>query len=268
MQALVLRFVETGEVQPVGAVTPVSRVNVRIVAATNRRLHEMAAGGTFREDLLYRLRVIHIEVPPLRDRREDIPALIDHALARHDRPVQMTYAAREALERHHWPGNVRELQNVIEQAVWMARGDAIDLDHLPETVRQDRVFLRPARERRRTLADRLFEEVVAGHCAFWEDVHQWFLARDLTRDDLRGLVGIGLAETRGNYHALLKLFRLPPGDYKRLLNFLAAHECRVDVRPYRQGTRDVRRPRAAMSAGDAADAPGTSRHGRVTRRAS
>src|SRR5688500_3099298 len=82
MQALLLRFLENGEIQPVGADTPAARVDVRVISATNRNLAEMVAAGTFREDLMYRIKVVHLHVPPLRERAEDIPSLINFAVER------------------------------------------------------------------------------------------------------------------------------------------------------------------------------------------
>src|SRR6476661_437443 len=117
MQALLLRFLETGEVQSVGAHGSSGIVNVRVVAATNRNLADRVAAGEFREDLLYRLRVIHIHVPPLRDRRADVRALAVHFAARRGTPVVFSPEALDLLERYRWPGNIRELQNVVEQAL-------------------------------------------------------------------------------------------------------------------------------------------------------
>src|SRR5687767_8381647 len=120
MQALLLRFLETGEIQSVGSHDQVAHANVRVVAATNRNLADRVAAGEFREDLLYRLRVIHIHVPPLRDRRDDIPLLVNHLLKRAERPVTVAEDAMILLQRYRWPGNIRELQNVMEQAMWFA----------------------------------------------------------------------------------------------------------------------------------------------------
>jgi DNA-binding NtrC family response regulator len=137
-QAKLLRVIEEGRVTPVG--TAVSRrVDVRLVAATNRPLDEMAAGGDFREDLLYRLQVVTLRLPPLRERRADIPALAVHFIAelasRHDRPVRsLSASARRALVGYDWPGNVRELRNVLERAVVLADGDEMDLAALPARV--------------------------------------------------------------------------------------------------------------------------------------
>ncbi len=268
LQALLLRFVETGEVQPVGAEAPVARVDVRIVAATNRHLADLVAAGRFREDLLYRLRVIHIHVPPLRERREDVPALIAHALARQPRPVTLSAAAQQALLRYHWPGNVRELENVVEQAVWLAPGDTIEVGHLPEAVRGQAAAVRVIHDRRRSTADRLFEALVTGTIGFWDHVHEWFLAREIARPDLQGLIARALAHTHGNYHAVLTLFHLPPEDYKRFLNFLATHRCNLDVQPFREGTADPRALRSPLPLDAPGAGPEVPGHGRGKNRAS
>jgi len=129
MQALLLRFLETGEIQSVGAHEETTHVDVRVIAATNRNLPDRVAAGEFREDLLYRLRVIHIHVPPLRERRDDIPLLVNHLLNRAERPMQVSEDAMILLQRYRWPGNIRELQNVVERAVILASRE-IALAHL------------------------------------------------------------------------------------------------------------------------------------------
>ena len=157
-----LRFLETGEIQSVGAHAAVSHVNVRVIAATNRNLAERVSAGEFREDLLYRLRVIHIHVPALRERRDDIPLLVEHLLKRADRPMQISDDAMQVLQRYRWPGNIRELQNVIEQAMWFADREIVDVGHLPPTVRMAGETLLPARERRRQIADDLYDALGVG----------------------------------------------------------------------------------------------------------
>jgi two-component system NtrC family response regulator len=242
MQGLLLRFLETGEIQSVGAHEATSSVNVRVVAATNRNLADRVASGDFREDLLYRLRVIHIHVPPLRDRREDVPLLIEHMLRRSGRDVQMSDAAMDVLQSYRWPGNVRELQNIVEQAIWFADREIIDVGHLPASVRMAGEALLPRRERRRQVADDLYDALVSGGYSFWEHIYPIFLDRGITRHDMRELVVRGLRTTHGNYRSLLRLFGIPPGDYKRLHNFLMAHDCKVDYRAFRQGLPEPARP--------------------------
>ncbi len=137
-QVKLLRALQEGEFEPVGS-DRTRRVDVRVIAATNRDLKAMIAAGRFREDLYYRLDVVRLELPPLRERGDDTLALADHFLARHARRhgkvvTGISDAARAALLRYRWPGNVRELANVIERAVVLARGDVIDLDALPADV--------------------------------------------------------------------------------------------------------------------------------------
>jgi transcriptional regulator with PAS, ATPase and Fis domain len=242
MQALLLRFLENGEIQAVGSDQSETTVDVRIVAATNRDLHELVAAGRFREDLLYRLRVIHLHVPPLRERREDIRPLVDHFVKRAvRRGAGFTEEALRALERHRWPGNVRELQNVVEQAMWLSPSTLIDVDHLPAPLRASGDAIVMSRERRRQVADDLYQALVKGGYSFWEHIYPLFLGRDITRHDMRELVRRGLSVTRGNYSALLKLFGMSSREYKRFLNFLAAHDCRVDFKEFRTGSPETRR---------------------------
>ncbi len=236
MQALLLRFLENGEVQPVGDTRIAARVDVRVIVATNRNLQERVAAGQFREDLLYRLRVIHIHIPPLRERVEDIRALVEHFARRAPRRVCFAEETTRLLMRYRWPGNVRELQNVVEQAVWLSDGGMIEPCDLPESIRAAiNAPVAAVKERRRQVADQLFESLVAGTYSFWNDVHPLFLNRDITRNDIRELVRRGLEATGGNYRALLKLFGMAPQDYNRFHNFLAAHECKVDFRAFRGG---------------------------------
>jgi transcriptional regulator with PAS, ATPase and Fis domain len=235
MQALLLRFLENGEIQSVGADHIKTTVDVRVVAATNRNLAEMVASGQFREDLLYRLRVIHVHVPPLRERREDVKVLVHYLISKSARTVKFSDEAFKTLERYRWPGNIRELQNVVEQALWMANGATVSVEHLPPAVQAQADTVLPVKERRKQVADELYHALVSGGYGFWEHIHPLFLARDVTRHDMRELVRRGLSTTRGNYRALLRLFGMNPVDYKRFLNFLAAHDCTVDFRAFRSG---------------------------------
>jgi DNA-binding NtrC family response regulator len=248
MQGLLLRFLENGEIQPVGS-DAVRRVDVRVIAATNRDLKELVRSGHFREDLLYRLQVIHISVPPLRERRDDIRPIAMHFIAASDHNVSLTEDAWNALERYRWPGNVRELQNVIEQTVWRwIEEGPITAQQLPPAVTAARSAVLPARERRRQLADELYEAIVTGGYSFWDHIHPLLMHRDITRNDMRQLVRRGLSVTRGNYRALLPLFGMPPEDYKRFMNFLATHDCQAEFREFRNGTADIQEaPRSSLT---------------------
>ena len=249
MQAMLLRFLENGEIQPVGSDAPAIRSDVRVISATNRDLAEMVAKGDFREDLLYRIKVAHVHVPPLRDRKEDVRPLVDEILRKHGTSHSISEKAYSLLEQYRWPGNVRELHNVIEQATAMAAGCQIGVDDLPQSVTVPQgSHLYPRRERRRRVSDRLFEELTAGKAHFWNDVHALFTNRDITRADVRDLVRRGLSATAGNYRAVVQLFGMPSSDYKKVLNFLAAHDCMVDYREFRQGSPGS--PRTDVRQGD------------------
>jgi two-component system response regulator HydG len=139
-QAKLLRVLETREVQPVGG-NQLRKVDIRLVAATNRDLHDMVSKGEFREDLLFRLKVVALELPPLRARAGDVPMLVDHFItelaATHERGVRgISPEARAALVRYDWPGNVRELRNAIENMVLLARSDVLGVDDVPDSVRE------------------------------------------------------------------------------------------------------------------------------------
>ena len=138
LQPKLLRLVQDRTYERVGEAT-VRTADVRIAAATNRDLEAEVAAGRFREDLLYRLNVIEVTVPPLRDRRADVLPLAEHLLsrfaARSARPaLGFTAAARDAIVRHRWPGNVRELRNAIERAVLLGKGAELDAADLPAAV--------------------------------------------------------------------------------------------------------------------------------------
>ena len=142
LQVKLLRVLQEREFERVGD-TKTIRVDTRVIAASNRDLLELANEGIFREDLYYRLNVVPIHLPPLRDRTEDIPELVTHFLdiynEQNDRyVVHIDPKAIEALQQYTWPGNVRELQNYIERSVVMALGDELTLDLLPEVVRSGR----------------------------------------------------------------------------------------------------------------------------------
>jgi transcriptional regulator with PAS, ATPase and Fis domain len=129
VQAKLLRVLQEREFEPLGA-ERTQRVDVRVIAATNRDLKQLVTESKFQEDLYYRLNVIPIHIPPLRERREDIPVLIEHFLEKHrqrtGRPVTTVEAdAVNALRRYDWPGNVRELENTIERAVVLTPGPAV-----------------------------------------------------------------------------------------------------------------------------------------------
>jgi transcriptional regulator with PAS, ATPase and Fis domain len=319
MQGLLLRFLETGEIQKVGAERVVRATDVRVMSATNRSLRELITLGQFREDLFYRINVIHIEVPPLRERREDIQLLIDFFLARFTgsrsldaapaRPLNgefdetddlqdlagladearglfdpasrngsardftaassaaengngvrtanlaangpaigngsvngvnshspvraISKMAMDALTEYSWPGNVRQVENVVERLVVTGRREIVQLEDLPQEIRNPSGPGRPGRERRRTVADELFKKLVDERESFWNLVYPLYMNREITRANVRDLVHKGLEEARGNYKIVLRLFNMDATDYKRFLNFLRKHDCQLPFKEYR-----------------------------------
>ena len=138
-QAKVLRVLEAGEVEPVGA-AKIGRVNVRVIAATNRDLTESIKAGRFREDLYFRLNVVPLTTPPLRDRPQDIPALTEHftrlfSERDHRKPRRFAQSALSLLAARSWPGNVRELKNLVERVLIMTDADPIEAKDLPPEAR-------------------------------------------------------------------------------------------------------------------------------------
>ena len=137
-QTKILRVLQSGTFERVGGNQPI-KVDVRIIAATNKPLEQAVAARQFREDLFYRLNVVRIHIPPLRERREDIRLLVNYFLKKFARdqqraPKSIAAGVIRALEKYHWPGNVRELENVIRRALVVAKGDAILPSDLPPEI--------------------------------------------------------------------------------------------------------------------------------------
>jgi len=324
MQGLLLRYLETGEIQKVGAERSVRATDVRVMAATNRSLRDLIQQGQFREDLFYRINVIHIEVPALRERREDIPLLVEYFLARftgsrsteaalaasavqagasldghrvpgmdelaeearglygpngngltnangygdaygagqhetgngfrntppatsgtamvngaangvnsHSPVRAISKMALDALCDYSWPGNVRQVENVVERLVVTGRREVVLLEDLPHEIRTPTMAGRQGRERRRTVADELFQKLTQERVSFWSAVYPLYMNREITRANVRDLVHKGLEEARGNYKIVLRLFNMEASDYKRFLNFLRKHECQLPFKEYR-----------------------------------
>jgi transcriptional regulator with PAS, ATPase and Fis domain len=239
MQGLLLRFLETGEIQRVGSDRTETRVNVRVIAATNRNLVEMIAARTFRDDLYYRLNVVQLQLPPLRDRLEDVSPLLFDFLAMFAEQYQIRIPtlsddALALLVSYKWPGNVRELKNVAERLVVRCQNGTIEVSDLPMALRRADPVASPVfTPASRGTVDRLYDRVVSAKESFWAAVYAPFMSRDITRDDLRGLVRKGLERTGGSYRLLTELFNMPADDYKRFLSFLRKHHCHVAFQQFR-----------------------------------
>ena len=239
MQGLLLRFLETGEIQRVGSDRTEARVNVRVIAATNRNLVDAVAAKTFRDDLYYRINVIQLHLQPLRERLEDVPAMLAHFLASFAEQYRvptpsLSEDAMATLVSYRWPGNVRELKNVAERLVVRSRNATIDVTDLPvNMLLAELQSASTSSPPTRSTADVLYDKVVVARESFWAAVYAPFMSRDVTRDDLRALVRKGLEQTGGSYRLLTELFNMQAADYKRFLNFLRKHHCHVAFQQFR-----------------------------------
>ena len=215
-QLMLLRALASGEFQPLGAEAP-RRSDVRVVAATNRSLNELAAERAFRRDLLFRLRYFHFQVPPLRERGEDWRLLLDHVLRRlHDRygvAKQFSAASFRLLESYTWPGNVRELISVATSGYALSEGDTIEPWSFADSLDRDR-------DSSENTIDGLLGRLVKGNEDFWTLVQRPFLERDLSRPEVQRLIARGLRQVEGSYRQLLRAWGMPDGDYQKFMDFL------------------------------------------------
>jgi transcriptional regulator with GAF, ATPase, and Fis domain len=248
MQVVLLRFLESGEIQRVGAERAHKRVDVRLLTATNRDLQSQIASGAFREDLYFRLNVIQLMIPPLRERAADIPLLVEFFLHAYGHAHQVTTLevsaeAMAALVAYRWPGNIRELKNIVERLVVRAHGPLIELDDLPSEVSRrgaphlvTSTGVKTGDQQAAQLssaARELASLMIDDGESFWSAVHPQFMSRDLTRTELRKVVQFGLERANGSYRLLVPLFNMPAADYKRFLNFLRTHDCHLPFQRFR-----------------------------------
>jgi len=212
-QAKLLRALQERQIRRLGD-TAFRQLDIRVIAATNRDLRTLVHRGDFREDLFYRLSVFAIQVPPLRDRLDDVPLLVEAIIAGRKK---VTSEAIAKLQRYDFPGNVRELENIVETAIYTAPEDTIEECDiaLPNGTRP-------------VLEDFLHVE------NFWESVARPYADRMITRTHMENVVRRGLQQANGSYRRLIRLFNLPDSDYKRFMDFLRRHGCNVDYRQYRQ----------------------------------
>ena len=258
MQGVLLRFLETGEIHPVGSDRVQLRADVRVVTATNRDLLARIAAGHFREDLYYRLNVIQVSIPPLRDRGTDILEIFNHYLAQYCRSQgtdvpTLAAGTERVLLGYRWPGNVRELKNITERlALREIQGDVLP-EHLPAEMHEAkssvlRSLLLPSPGNTQTgaafasdanlrwlAADAAWDEMMRAGRSFWTVVHPRFINRELTKADVREIIRRGLEHTQGSYRKLVDLFHLPQTDYKRFLAFLSQHDCHLPFHDFRDG---------------------------------
>ena len=258
MQGVLLRFLETGEIHSVGSDRVEQHTDVRVVAATNRDLLARISAGQFREDLYYRLNVIQVPIPPLRERGRDILEIFTHYLSQYCRKQgqespALSSATETILLGYRWPGNVRELKNIAERLALRNIEGPIGPHHLPSELHEGkpsalRSVLLPQNPTaapvpqvdanlRWLVADAAWDEMMHGGRSFWTVVHPRFINRELTKADVREIIRRGLEQTQGSYRKLVELFHLPQTDYKRFLAFLSQHDCHLPFHEFRDSRR-------------------------------
>lgn len=218
-QTMLLRALATGRFQPLGS-SEVRQVNVRVVAASNRPLSELRVGSRFRDDLFFRLRYFHINLPPLRERGDDWLLLAQFFLRQlrkhYGIAKQYSKDSLKMLESYDWPGNVRELSSIVTMGYAMADGELIRPRDFASLL--DEIKL-PSE----SLEEDLLSRMIKGNANFWEAVHGPFLNRDLNRSQVRALIRRGLRRSGDSYRGLVETLGLPDSDYQKLMDFLRHH---------------------------------------------
>jgi DNA-binding NtrC family response regulator/serine/threonine protein kinase/tetratricopeptide (TPR) repeat protein len=233
LQVKLLRVIQEREVRRIGE-TRGRPIDVRIIAASNQNLETLSERGGFRKDLLYRLKVLYIKVPALRNRRDDIPMLAHTVLQKLNasNKAKKCFAAGviDQLSAHKLPGNVRELQNAIERAFFSTAGIIITAVPLDGAVASTAASS-PSQDE----IQGWFNDLSEGRKDFWSAIYSRYKRRDISREKVVALVDFGLRSTRGSYKAMAGVFRLKPRDYRRFMDFLRRNDCLLDFRPYRKG---------------------------------
>ncbi|HZI85431.1 MAG TPA: sigma-54 dependent transcriptional regulator, partial [Pyrinomonadaceae bacterium] len=229
-QAKLLRVLQEREIRKIGSMTG-KAIDVRLVAATNCNLERLVREGKFREDLLYRLKVLHILMPPLRERKDDIPALATTFLERLNTLNQSRkfFGPRvmQKFIQHNYPGNVRELQNAVERAFYTSPGAVIsEVDFFRSISQIDS----PGKDE----TESWFKDLTEGRENFWSAVQDRYKRRDISRERVLALVDFGLRRTGGNYKTMASMLQIPKEEYRRFMDFLRRSHCLLDFRPYRK----------------------------------
>lgn len=219
LQAKLLRAIEYRQIRRVGEAS-LRPVDVRFILATNRNLKKEIKRGQFRQDLYFRISSLEFNIPPLRERREDIPDFVAHFLSelnkQYGQNKTLTPGAMEKLLSYDFPGNIRELEKILTRAFIFSKTDEI---------RANDIKLKEEEEEEEEVAMRLFREMTVQGKSFWEVVYRPFIKRDLKRSEVRKIIRLGLQQTLGSYKKLLSLFNLSDTEkeYKKFIKFLSFH---------------------------------------------
>jgi transcriptional regulator with GAF, ATPase, and Fis domain len=226
-QTLLLRALAENEVKPLGS-NKIRKVNVRVIAATNRDLRTMIKNREFREDLYFRLRYFPLDIPPLREREDDWRLLAQYFVARLNAEYKLHKAfspiSFRFLEGYPWPGNIRELRSIATIGYSMAESKYIEPDHFVSELQQhDWKASTEANQ------NELFGEMLERGRSFWDVVQAPFLDREINRSQVREIISQGLVKAMGSYRRLGLLFNIPPDQYHKFMDFLRHHRLKPDL---------------------------------------
>ena len=246
LQGKLLRVLQEREVRRLGE-TITRKIDVQVFAATNRELPEAVRRGRFRKDLYYRLNAMEILLPPLRERTEDIPLLLQWFLnrtaeAEGGRVKVFSREASALLSQYAYPGNVRQLKNIVLSSYYLAPGRIIEMDHVPAEVRdghQDPAAVLQAEGG----SQQLYRQILQGEGTFDDLVKKPFLERRINSGMVRKILHRALTETGGRYRDAFRLLKVRDRDYSVAMAFLKRQGCYLNFRPYRK----AHRARAAAS---------------------
>jgi len=235
LQAKLLRVLQEREVRRIGETSPRS-IDIQVIAASNKDLLEEMQDGRFRSDLYYRLKAMEIRVPPLRNRSEDIPLLVEWYLeqiaqSESGRSKKLSLDAWELLKNYHYPGNVRELKNIAAQSYYSGRGILIGIEELPSEVRHSDAMEYSAES---VAASRLYNRILAREGNFEELVRKPFGNRQFGASLVKGVIERALKDTRGRYRDAFVRLGIPDRHYSVTMQFLKRNNCYVDFRPFRR----------------------------------
>lgn len=233
LQAKFLRVLQEREVRRIGE-TITRKLDIQIIAATNKDLMEETRNGRFRNDLLYRLKAMEIRVCSLRERSEDIPLLMDYFLkntAEAEGGIRKRFApgAMELLQNYSYPGNIRELNNVVAAAYYSTAGVVIESHMLPPEILREQ----DVPEHSEDLAHQLYREILEGKGNFEDSVKKPYLQRRFGSSVVRGIIQKALKDAGGSYRNALTRLRVPGRLYASTMQFLKRHQCYLDFRPFR-----------------------------------
>ncbi len=239
LQRKLLRVLQEREIRRIGD-TFIRKINVQVIAATNKDLRQDIRAGKFRKDLFFRLNAMEISVPPLRERMEDVPVLLEWFLdkvGRNEggRAKSFSQEAHALLINYSYPGNVRELKHIVEGAYYSTPGNIIEITHLPAEVREgerNAFAWEPA-----PAAWPVYKKIRDGLGSFDELAKTPFLKRQIGATQVRQLIHLSLAETGGRYRDAFRLLGIPEREYAIMIQFLKRNGCYLDFRPYRRPRR-------------------------------